>query len=126
MASLLVPLTFFVVHSYRKGVLRELRAKWLRRKIVNAMQALLPQIRLLLDEESGNRFPLFRLRAELEQLHSHNNALLDEEKARLSLFLASVSALVSSSEAGSASSVGMNDVIMLGQRIIHESTELGF
>ena len=126
LALSLLPLTFYVVHSYRKGALKELRAKWLRRKIVATMEAILPHVQLLNDQMLANRFPLFRLRAELEQLYTHSDVLLPEEKSRLNLFLANLSALFSSSESGTASTRDMSDVLLLGQRVIHESNELGF
>jgi len=122
----LLPLTFFTVHSYRKGALRELRAKWLRRKIVASMEALLPHVQMLPSNQPANHFPLFRLRAELEQLAAHSDVLLIEEKNRLNLFLANLSALFSLSQTGEASTREMTDVLLLGQRVIHESTELGF
>ncbi len=125
LALSLLPLTFFVVHSYRKGVLKELRAKWLRRKIVTAMEALLPHVQMLHIDVMANRFPLFRLRAELEQLYTHCDVLLPEEKTRLGVFLANLSALFSSTESGTATAGDMGEVLLLGQRVIHESNELG-
>ena len=122
----LLPLTFLTVHSYRKGALRELRAKWLRRKIVASMEALLPYVQALPNGDRASHFPLFRLRAELEQLATHSDVLLVEEKNRLNLFLANLSTLFSLSETGLASTREMTDVLLLGQRVIHESTELGF
>ena len=126
LALSLLPLTFFVVHSYRKGVLRELRAKWLRRKIVAVMESLLPHIQTLTGYAPADHFPLFRLRAQLEQLYTHSDVLLTEEKARLDDFLARLSTLFSMSEAGTALSSDTNDVVLLGQQVIRESTELGF
>ena len=121
----LLPITFVTVHSYRKGVIKELRAKLLRRKIITEMESLLPHVLSLGSEAQEDHFPLFRVRAKLEHLYTLSDVLLGEEKTRLGLFLGSLSTLFLMSEAGTALSSDAHDVVLQGQRVIHECKELG-
>jgi len=130
-ACLILPLAIFMMKAYRKGVFKELRAKWLRRRIVKVTEALIPQISAfseigLREHSSSDHYILFRLRAELEGLHKQSGVLLGEERVRLAEFLANLSTFVSNSEAGNTVSDDMHELILLGQRVMRESTELGF
>lgn len=125
LALLALPLAVAVMHFYRQGVFREMRAKWLRRKIVVTMQALLPLINASLDEEPTALYYSMRLRGKLEHLLTRSDVLLAEEQTRLADFLTKFATLLAKSKAGFQSSEQVVDVLLLGQRVIRESRELG-
>jgi len=111
--------------------IQRLRASRLRDKIAPKMQAILPIISTSLNAEQADLFPLFKLRADLEDLVLKADVLFDVERLALIEFLTKLSVQIGKFEAVSApleshskTREGVNDLMLSGQRVIKELTEL--
>lgn len=127
LVALLIFLTAIVfVHQYKHGVIRDFRARRLRRKLVPRLQALLPIVIAKFDAEQPYLFQLFSLRADVESLVLQSSVLFDHERTALSEFMAMLSAVIAKYENGVATETNIEDVVLAGQRAIIELKEVGF
>ncbi len=132
-------LTLFImaimaVQLHKSELIRNLRARFLRRKIVPMVQSMLPLIveeaRNSLKSEAdskqlGGRYELMRLRADLEAMFRQAKPLFDQERNTIAEFLQRLSALGTQLDSASIVQQDLENTLLLGQRIVHELTEIG-
>lgn len=73
----------------------------------------------------GGNYDLMRQRADLELLFKQAQPLFDQERETIAEFLASLSTLVVKIENDSILRHEVESVVLLGQRVMHELTEIG-
>lgn len=120
------------VQLYKSELVRDLRARFLRRKIVPKVQALIP---LIVDqakfaqhndtERLGGNYDLMRIRADLEALFLQAKPLFDQERVAFAELLSKLSVLSRQIEQGDIERLDFENTILVGQRVIHELTEIG-
>lgn len=101
------------------------RAARLRLKVMPRMKAIIPMIGANLANESPQVFELFKLKADLEELALTSDVLFDVERIALSDFLTKLSSKMAMLETSAQQSHGRDDLVLAGQRVIKELTELG-
>lgn len=137
--KLISALTLFVmaimaVQLYKSELVRNLRARFLRRKIVPMVQSMLPLIvdeardRVQSEADSirlGGSYELMRLRADLEAVFRQAKPLFDQERDTIAEFLQRLSALGRQFDNASVIRQDVENAVLLGQRVVHELTEIG-
>lgn len=114
------------VHQYKHGLIRDFRAKRLRRKLVSNLQELMPIAADTFTGRQPSMMPLFRIRADIDALLIQGTVLFNEERKALADFMAMLSAVTVKYEAGLATANNIEDVVLAGQRTINELNEIGF
>lgn len=134
--TLVSAITLFVfaicaVQLYKSELIRDLRARFLRRKIVPKVQRMLPLLlnhkrELISDDEViAFDYELSSLRADLEGLYAQSASLFNQERQNIAQFLAGLSFIVAQSNRRQLESKEVDSVILVGQRIVQELTEIG-
>ena len=131
LALLIFLIALLFVNRSKFHVIQRLRASRLRSQLIPKMQAILPIISVSLNAEKVDLFPLFKLRADLEDMVLKANVLFDVEYLGLIDFLTKLSQQIGEFESNtealgnfSKDQEGIDDLILCGQRVIKELTEL--
>ncbi|MBX2849219.1 MAG: hypothetical protein KTR16_12910 [Acidiferrobacterales bacterium] len=128
-ALVLFAIAIVAVQIFKSGLIRDLRARSLRRKIVPLVQSMLPMIveqaRVVEATQLGGNYDLMRGRATLEALHQRSKPLFDEERTTIAQFLQSLSRLTPQFDQQEVVRVDLENTVLLGQRVVHELTEIG-
>lgn len=120
-----------LVQLYKSEHIRDLRARFLRRKIVPKVQRMLPLLlnhkRELTSDDEGVAFDyeLSSLRADLETLYAQSASLFNQERQNIAQFLAGLSFIVAQSNRRQLDLKEVDGVILVGQRIVQELSEIG-
>ena len=145
LALLLLGSGIGLVHQYKFGSIRRLRATWLRRSILQTLDQLLSELttpaqsnasagfspngfssdHFSSDYFSSDYFAVFRLRADIEQDYQRADVLFEEERVVLADFLSAISGLIARAESGFDTSQDLEKAILSGQRAVLEITEIG-
>lgn len=95
----------------------------LRRKAIPKLKAILPMLTSTFSADSGDPFPLYRLRADLESICTRADVLYDSERLALVDFLAHLSTVMAGFKEGRENNDQIESLILIGQRAINELTE---
>lgn len=124
-ALLLLASGITLVHQYKFGAIRRLRAKWLRQAMLATLQQLLGELSsATILNAATDDYRLFRLRADLEQQYQRAHVLFEEERALLANFLAAYSSLNGRIQSGLATISDLDTVVLKGQRAVLEISEI--
>lgn len=88
------------------------------------MDAIIPVINASFRAHDSELFPLFKLKADLESLALKSDVLFDVESHALAEFLTTLSTLISRFEAGLLESNDVDNLLLIGQRVMREVKEL--
>lgn len=116
------------VQLYKSELIRDIRARFLRRKLVPKVRAVLP---LLLQQAAQPAtaetidYEVRALRADLESLFGHAKPLFNQERDNLAKFLVGLSYLSAQQGRDQLTPADAQDVVLLGQRVVQELTEIG-
>ena len=131
-AFVLFALGVVAIQLYKSELVRDLRARFLRRKIVPLVQALLPMVAQQIsaaqsDEINQNhgQYEFMGYRADLEALYAQAKPLFDQERETIRGFLERLSALSVQLDHGEVDRILHENTVLLGQRVIQELTEIG-
>ncbi len=125
LAFLVFCLGLLFVNRSKFEFVRKLQAAYLRNKLVPKLREILPMITSQLQSTEPDLFPLFRLKADIEALSAKSQSLFAEERAAITYFLAKLSTEIANFEAGTATARGLEELVLSGQRAVHELVELG-
>ena len=122
------------VQLYKSELIRDIRARFLRRKIVPLVQSMLPLIveqarsSVYAEQDAkllGGNYELMRLRADLEVLFQQAKPLFDQERETIAEYLQRLSSLGVQFDNASVERQDLENAVLLGQRVVHELTEIG-
>ncbi|RBP47115.1 hypothetical protein [Arenicella xantha] len=113
-----------LVHQYKFGAIRRLRAKWLRNAMLPTLKQLLNELATQSYSDASEGYRLLRLRADLEEDYQRASVLFDEERVVLAEFLSGMSNLVARADSGLATSRDLDAVLLVGQRALLEISEI--
>lgn len=120
------------IQLYKSELVRDLRARWLRRKIVPLVQSILPLLieQAQLSEQSdatmlGHNYELMRQRADLESLFVRAKPLFDQERKTIAELLARLASLTTQFDQQRVVRLDLENTVLLGQRVIQELREIG-
>ena len=128
-ALVLLGMLVIGIHQYKHGAFRRLRARWLRNKLIPLLTDLVnelggPIFASLQAQQTPDLYRLFRLRANLEYLHTKTGILYPDERERTAHFLAAISSLVARIDQQQVTQHDLDETILRGQRAVLEITEL--
>ena len=124
-ALVVLVVALLLINWSKFAFVRKMRAGRLRLKIQPKMKAIMP---IILSGFSGERdvlFTLFTLKADLEELLLKADVLFEVEQLALRKFLTKLSSQIAKSEMGKATQDEHTDLILAGQLVVNELTELG-
>ncbi len=131
-ALVLFGLAIASVQLYKSELIRDLRARFLRRKIVPLVQRILPllvsqakELQMTDSKLLGGSYDLMRHRADLEGLYQQTKPLFDQERNTIAEFLSRLSQCGRQVDQGHIERIDLENTVLLGQRVIHELTEIG-
>ncbi|GAA6139230.1 hypothetical protein NBRC116583_29770 [Arenicella sp. 4NH20-0111] len=120
------------VHLYKSELVRDLRARFLRRKIVPKVKQMIPLIvEQAKDAQNGNdqwlggNYELMRSRADLEVLYQQAKPLFDQERETIAELLTRLSNLTRQLEQGELDRLSFENTVLIAQRVVQELTEIG-
>ena len=115
-----------LIRSWKRGIIRDWRAKSLRQRLIPLIQSLLSSFVNTDTELSWQELSFFRLREQVEELYRKSSPLSQEEKAGLAKFLTAISNLQAKAQLDSSNlSTEREEAILNGQRIIQDMHEMG-
>ena len=89
------------------------------------MEAIMPLISRGISGEQGHLFAVFNLKADLEELFVKADVLFEVERLALRHFLTQLSSQIAKNEAGNSNTEEHTDLLLAGQLVVNELTELG-
>jgi len=126
-ALLALGLGLLVIRSWKLGILRRWRARGLRRRLSPLIEQLLMQLASAEDVPIVNSLIFLRQREEIESIYRRSRVLLDEERVALAEFLSSLSRFSGQQNIEPLSqSAQREDLILKGQRLMHDMREFGY
>ncbi len=130
-AIVLFGLALAALNLHKSELVRNFRARRLRRRIVPMVQGMLP---LIADyakpttgalEQSPDDYRLMRYRADLEAVYQQSQPLFDQERVSIAEFLSSLSTLAVQFNQNKLAPSNVENSVLIGQRIVQELTEIG-
>ena len=125
--------SIFLVLKFKRNLLQRKRARRLRSILVPLVQAVLPELaaQLYTHEMDDNPFQkngekITRFCSHLDRWLKESTVLFPEEYATLSQFSSDLALILPSFQAGGPSRLATEELILLGQRVVHEMTENGY
>lgn len=124
-AGILFVLALVFINRNKIQAIRNFMAARLRRKIAPKLNEILPVIVSSFSSDGSDMFPLFRLRADLEELCLKADVLFNEEQTALLEFLEKLSSVLTDFKTNSLIPRELDNLILSGQRASNELKELG-
>ncbi len=131
-AFFLFGMAIAAVQLYKSELVRDFRARRLRRKIVPLVQSLLPlvvQQAAQAEQDNGallgGSYDLMRHRADLESLYRQAKPLFDQERETIAELLSRLASLSKQFDHGATVRADLENAVLLGQRVVQELSEIG-
>lgn len=122
--SLLLALA--IIRSWKRGIIRDWRAKSLRQRLIPPIQSLLSSLASSDNELRWQELSFFRQREQVEELYRKSSPLSHEEKVGLAKFLTAISSLQAKAQVDISNIRSEREEALLnGQRIIQDMHEMG-
>jgi len=125
--------SIILVLKFKKSLLQRKKARRLRAILVPEFQVVLPELVAQLYPQESDVNPYLQSREVIAEFCGHLDGwltesvvLFPEERATLSQFSSSLSLLLPGFRAGGPSKLATQELILLGQRAVHEMTENGY
>jgi len=121
-----------LVLKFKRNLLQRRKARHLREILVPEVEAVLPELaaQLYMHEKDENPFQyngekITQFCGRLDSWLKQSTVLFPEERATLNQFSSELSLILPSFQAGGPSRLATEELILLGQRVVHEMTEHG-
>lgn len=121
------------VLKFKENLQRRAKAKQLRKILIPELQAVLPALAAQLfpnelgaDSYRSNSEAIGRFNDGLKQLLEQSVVMFAEERAALSAFSSGLELLLPSLQSGELARNATDELVLLGQRAVHEMVENGY
>lgn len=122
-----------LVLKFKAGLLQRAKARQLRKLLVPELKAVLPALAAQLYQSeydinpySQNGGAITQFHLGLDHLLTQSSVMFPEERETLTEFSSALRSLLPSFQSGTLARAATEDLLLLGQRAVHEMTENGY